>query len=214
MSDIQYDSFDYDSLMELPGSPCGDSGINSDDLEERSKSDSPYSSDDNLGSESLRHTEFYVNESHPSKVPEHFDEVEELFAGLKLNSMDSGTIRSHKGTVRGVKNRVRAGIATFLQEKKVKNYVDREAGRVVVYLSTLGVIRETWARCFEVRKILRTLMVKAEEKDVFMSRDNQIELMERMRTSEVRLPQVFVEGQYLGDADIIMRMNETVEYIK
>ncbi|CAB4065348.1 GRXCR1 [Lepeophtheirus salmonis] len=180
MSDIQYDSFDYDSLMELPGSPCGDSGINSDDLEERSKSDSPYSSDDNLGSESLRHTEFYVNESHPSKVPEHFDEVEELFAGLKLNSMDSGTIRSHKGT------------------KKVKNYVDREAGRVVVYLSTLGVIRETWARCFEVRKILRTLMVKAEEKDVFMSRDNQIELMERMRTSEVRLPQVFVEGQYLG----------------
>ncbi|QQP49201.1 Uncharacterized protein FKW44_009765, partial [Caligus rogercresseyi] len=58
------------------------------------------------------------------------------------------------------------------------NYAEKESGRVVVYLTTLGVIRETWARCFEVRKILRTLMVKAEEKDVFMSRTHQIELME------------------------------------
>lgn len=38
------------------------------------------------------------------------------FAGFK-NILDDGctTIRSAKGTVRGVKNRVRAGIATFLQ---------------------------------------------------------------------------------------------------
>lgn len=42
---------------------------------------------------------------------------DELFAGYKdiLGSNTSSTIRSAKGTVRGVKNRVRAGIATFLQ---------------------------------------------------------------------------------------------------
>ncbi|KAI4463950.1 hypothetical protein MML48_4g00016584 [Holotrichia oblita] len=42
---------------------------------------------------------------------------DESFAGLKnvIGCEDSKTIRSAKGTVRGVKNRVRAGIATFLQ---------------------------------------------------------------------------------------------------
>lgn len=42
---------------------------------------------------------------------------DESFAGLKnvLGCEDSKAIRSAKGTVRGVKNRVRAGIATFLQ---------------------------------------------------------------------------------------------------
>lgn len=43
--------------------------------------------------------------------------TDESFAGYKdlLGSDGSSTIRSAKGTVRGVKNRVRAGIATFLQ---------------------------------------------------------------------------------------------------
>lgn len=42
---------------------------------------------------------------------------DETFAGLKniIGCEDSKAIRSAKGTVRGVKNRVRAGIATFLQ---------------------------------------------------------------------------------------------------
>ena len=42
-----------------------------------------------------------------------------LWKGRKniLNMKDEGTIMSVKGTVRGVKNRVRAGIATFLQDR-------------------------------------------------------------------------------------------------
>ena len=42
-----------------------------------------------------------------------------LWKGKKniLNMKDEGTIMSVKGTVRGVKNRVRAGIATFLQDR-------------------------------------------------------------------------------------------------
>lgn len=44
----------------------------------------------------------------------------ETFAGYKdILSDGSSTIRSAKGTVRGVKNRVRAGIATFLQINSV-----------------------------------------------------------------------------------------------
>lgn len=64
---------------------------------------------------------FHLNENaivensgyQPAKVLEE----DEYFAGYKdlLGSEGSSTIRSAKGTVRGVKNRVRAGIATFLQ---------------------------------------------------------------------------------------------------
>lgn len=43
---------------------------------------------------------------------------DECFAGVKILERDA--IRSDKGTVRGVKNRVRAGIATFLQQPMVK----------------------------------------------------------------------------------------------
>lgn len=41
-------------------------------------------------------------------------DTDECFAGYKI--LDKEAIRSAKGTVRGVKNRVRAGIATFLQK--------------------------------------------------------------------------------------------------
>jgi hypothetical protein len=43
------------------------------------------------------------------------DESDESFAGLRDLQSGTSTIRSAKGTIRGVKNRVRNGIATFLQ---------------------------------------------------------------------------------------------------
>lgn len=48
--------------------------------------------------------------------------MDDTFAGCKTASAasSSDTIRSAKGTIRGVKNRVRAGIATFLQPKTNK----------------------------------------------------------------------------------------------
>ena len=69
---------------------------------------------------------------------------------------------------------------------------------MVIYVTTLSILRDTWARCVKVRQILRNLLIKVDEKDVFMSRENQVELMDRMAMVEVNLPQVFVNGQYLG----------------
>lgn len=54
------------------------------------------------------------------------DKSDESFAGYKdllSGSEQSSTIRSAKGTIRGVKNRVRAGIATFLQIQQTTNKV-------------------------------------------------------------------------------------------
>lgn len=67
------------------------------------------------------HFEFHLNE-HDEKPPVKGDE--DTFAGVRDVLSERSAIRSAKGTVRGVKNRVRAGIATFLQieDNKVSEF--------------------------------------------------------------------------------------------
>lgn len=71
------------------------------------------------------HMREYIDIDTNGKISQPDSPIDDLsFAGLKdiLNVEKSGqTIRSHKsGTVRGVRNRVRAGITTFLQGKTFK----------------------------------------------------------------------------------------------
>uniref|UniRef100_A0A0A1WPW6 Glutaredoxin domain-containing cysteine-rich protein CG31559 n=1 Tax=Zeugodacus cucurbitae TaxID=28588 RepID=A0A0A1WPW6_ZEUCU len=140
---------------------------------------------------------------------------DDAFAGYKDIRCGSATstIRSSKGTVRGVKNRVRNGIATFLQmqQPNVKNFKEKDAGKVVLYTTSMGIIRDTYAKCANVKQILRTLLVKFEERDVFMSIEYQQEIKERMHSEAIKVPQLFVEGQHIGDADTVERLNESGE---
>ncbi|KAH8356147.1 hypothetical protein KR200_001193, partial [Drosophila serrata] len=146
---------------------------------------------------------------------------DDAFVGYKdvrvLGSSGKGsansTIRSAKGTVRGVKNRVRNGVATFLQlqQPNVKNYLEKDMGKVVLYTTSMGIIRETYAKCANVKQILRTLLIKFEERDVFMSLEYQQEMRERMHDEAISVPQLFVEGQHIGDADVVERLNESGE---
>lgn len=80
----------------------------------------------------------------------------------------------------------------------LQSWQEKEAGKVVVYTTTMGIIRETYHRCLKVRQILKTHLVKFEEKDVFMSRELQKEIRERMKSKEITVPQVFVEGLHIG----------------
>ncbi|CAG9823033.1 unnamed protein product [Phaedon cochleariae] len=135
---------------------------------------------------------FHLNEHRvdKSEVPDEVDPVDrgETFAGYRdILGDGASTIRSAKGTVRGVKNR---------------NYKEKDAGKVVVYTTTMGVLRTTYQACMRVKQILRLLMVKFEERDVFMSSEYQGEIQERMRTEHVLVPQ---------DAETIERLNETGE---
>lgn len=81
---------------------------------------------------------FHLNEhATDSKETVHGQDIEgeETFAGFRdllQGKQSSSTIRSAKGTVRGVKNRVRAGIATFLQLH------DTKVGHEHCLLSCLG----------------------------------------------------------------------------
>lgn len=74
---------------------------------------------------------FHINEHNSGRDDGHMKsgkvDIDEAFAGYKDISNGTSTIRSNKGTIRGVKNRVRNGIATFLQMQntniKVSNFI-------------------------------------------------------------------------------------------
>ncbi|KAH8403522.1 hypothetical protein KR215_007261 [Drosophila sulfurigaster] len=158
-----------------------------------------------------------LQQQHHQLLPEEqqLDEDEDAFVGYKdvRRASQASTIRSSKGTVRGVKNRVRNGVATFLQlqQPNAKNYKEKDVGKVVLYTTSMGIIRDTYGKCANVKQILRTLLIKFEERDVFMSLEYQQEMRDRMQHETIRVPQLFVEGQHIGDADTVERLNESGE---
>ncbi|GBL72681.1 Glutaredoxin domain-containing cysteine-rich protein CG12206 [Araneus ventricosus] len=107
-----------------------------------------------------------------------------------------------------LKNRVKSSINSLLQSKSNRNYDQEEVGRIVFYTTSMGIVRTTFERCRKVRKILETLMVKFEERDVFMNKGFQQEVRERLGLTRVIVPQVFVEGRHLGGAEVIEQLNE------
>lgn len=71
-------------------------------------------------------------------------------------------------------------------------------------MTSMAVVRETYDRCRIVRTILQTHMVRFEERDLYMSRENQYELLDRMESIDyVELPQVFLDGFYVGVINLI-----------
>lgn len=72
---------------------------------------------------------------------------------------------------------------------------------MVLYSTSMGIVRETYAKCANVKQILRTLLVKFEERDIFMSSEYQQEIKDRMQSPEIQVPQLYVDGQYIGVSD-------------
>ena len=80
----------------------------------------------------------------------------------------------------------------------LQNYKAKDTGKVVVYTTTMGIVRETYYRCVLVKQILRTHMVKYEERDMYMSTEAQTELKDRIGCTAIEVPQLFINGQYIG----------------
>lgn len=79
-----------------------------------------------------------------------------------------------------------------------QSYKEKDAGKVVLYSTSLGIVRDTYAKCANVKQILRTLLVKFEERDVFMSNEYQQEIKDRMQSGQIQVPQLYVDGQLIG----------------
>ncbi|XP_075705713.1 glutaredoxin domain-containing cysteine-rich protein 1 [Rhinoderma darwinii] len=124
-------------------------------------------------------------------------------------------IFSKNGTVRGVKHKVSAGQALFDNLAKVfqQSTTTLEYGRIVIYTTSLRVVRNTFERCEIVRKIFQNHRVKFEDKNIALNSEYGKEVDERCRrVSEMpSLPVVFIDGHYLGGAEKILSMNESGE---
>lgn len=62
----------------------------------------------------------------------------------------------------------------------------------------MTVVRPSADKCKAIRNILQTHMVRYEERDMFMSAENQKELKERLGQSAICVPQVFADGVHIG----------------
>jgi glutaredoxin domain-containing cysteine-rich protein 1 len=80
----------------------------------------------------------------------------------------------------------------------LQSFKEKDTGKVVVYTTSMGIIRETYTKCATVKQILRTLLVKFEERDVFMSNEYQQEIRDRMHSEDIEVPQLFVDGHHVG----------------
>ncbi|XP_014665024.1 PREDICTED: uncharacterized protein LOC106807247 [Priapulus caudatus] len=123
-------------------------------------------------------------------------------------------ITSATGSVRGVRNRVRAGIETFKnrgqQDGTKKNYEELEKNKVVIYTTSLRVVRSTFDNCEKTRNIFRTLMVRFDERDLCVNEEAQEELRERQEVETLpEIPQVFLNGELIGGADTVEQLNES-----
>ncbi|KAK8564703.1 hypothetical protein V6N13_019864 [Hibiscus sabdariffa] len=86
--------------------------------------------------------------------------------------------------------------------------------RIVVYSTTLRVVRSTFEDCKTVRSILQGFRVSIDERDVSMDSRFLKELRGILGQSKLNLPRVFIGGRYMGGAEEIKQLHETGELKK
>ncbi|KAE8710724.1 putative DNA binding protein [Hibiscus syriacus] len=86
--------------------------------------------------------------------------------------------------------------------------------RIVVYLTSFQGIRRTFEDCYAVMMIFRGFKLWVDERDISMDVAYKKELQSILKVKNVTLPQVFIKGKYIGDADVIKNMFEMGELAK
>ncbi|KAJ4725525.1 putative Glutaredoxin family protein [Melia azedarach] len=87
--------------------------------------------------------------------------------------------------------------------------------RIVVYFTSLRVVRSTFEDCRSVRSILRGFRVQLDERDLSMDSRFLNELQGILGgQSKLTLPRVFIGGRYIGGAEEVRQLNETGELKK
>ncbi|CAI5991854.1 unnamed protein product [Closterium sp. NIES-64] len=74
-------------------------------------------------------------------------------------------------------------------------------GKVVLYMTTLRAVSQTFEDCIQVRLVLRALGVMFEERDVSMRVHFRQELKTLMGSASLSVPHLFVRGRYIGGAN-------------
>lgn len=89
--------------------------------------------------------------------------------------------------------------------------------RIIVYTTSLRVVRSTFEDCQAVRAILRGFRVTIDERDVSMDQKFTDELQGILAgkvKGKITLPRVFIGGRYFGGAEEVRQMHEAGELKK
>ncbi|XP_057954300.1 uncharacterized protein At5g39865 [Malania oleifera] len=86
--------------------------------------------------------------------------------------------------------------------------------RIVVYFTSLRVVRPTFEDCQAVRSILRGFRVSIDERDLSMDSGFMEELQGILGQERLTLPRVFIGGRYVGGAEEVRQLHEAGELKK
>ncbi|KAG5567041.1 hypothetical protein RHGRI_002569 [Rhododendron griersonianum] len=111
--------------------------------------------------------------------------------------------------------RLNAAPAETLPEPAI--YVPGAETRIIVYFTSLRVVRSTFEDCQAVRSILRGFRVSIDERDVSMDHKFMDELQGILADKvkgKITLPRVFIGGRYFGGAEEVKQLHEVGELKK
>ncbi|KAL6955173.1 hypothetical protein U1Q18_020729 [Sarracenia purpurea var. burkii] len=110
-----------------------------------------------------------------------------------------------------------AAAAAAEEESERSIYLPGSEKRIVVYFTSLRVVRSTFEDCRAVRSILRGFCVSIDERDLSMDSKFMEELqgiLGNQNEAKLSLPRVFIGGRYIGGAEEIRRLHEAGELKK
>ncbi|KAK6018087.1 hypothetical protein OSTOST_16373 [Ostertagia ostertagi] len=90
-------------------------------------------------------------------------------ADLPFRSLESSeeTLLTRQGSIRGRKLHVFNTIRMMrIKSQWQRDYIKEEMNKVVVYITTCGILRRVWERCRDTVELLKALKIKAEFRDL------------------------------------------------
>ena len=119
------------------------------------------------------------------------------------------TIRGKAGGVRRAKEMLMRD-AVVQSISAVSRYYEAEKdGKIVIYTTSVSVVRGTHVRCQDVLKVFSNMRLRTERRDISLDDTYAKEFAERCPGADT--PQVFVNGLHFGDHEKILSLNETGE---
>ncbi|XGW15401.1 hypothetical protein V3C99_001127 [Haemonchus contortus] len=132
------------------------------------------------------------------------------------------TLLTRQGSVRGRKLHVFNTVRMMrIRSQWQRDYTREEMNKVVVYITTCGILRRVWERCRDTVELLKAHKIKAEFRDLNIHPSYVEELADRMRLDKEdrelvydSLPMVYVNGKYFGNDATLIQENENKNLVE
>ncbi|KMZ71796.1 Glutaredoxin family protein [Zostera marina] len=153
--------------------------------------------------------------SHRSFASSSFKDIHSLFSDDDVIGVPLSTLTPPVKKYPSIFHRVRIATSALRSWHSIGgSFTSPEEKRVVVYFTSLRVVRKTFEDCRSVRSILRGFRVAVDERDLSMDSKFLNELKGILGNRQLTLPRVFIGGRYMGGAEEIRYLHETGELKK